>query len=44
MAQHMLPRYIDFVDALPRTATEKVEKQTLIARGVGSRTWDRERG
>lgn len=43
MARHMLPRYIDFVDALPRTPTEKVEKQTLVARGVGPMTWDRER-
>jgi crotonobetaine/carnitine-CoA ligase len=43
MARHMLPRYVEFVESLPRTQTEKVEKQTLIARGVGSRTWDRER-
>jgi carnitine-CoA ligase len=43
MARHMLPRYIDIVDTLPRTATEKVEKQTLINRGVGPHTWDSER-
>lgn len=41
MARHMLPRYVDFVDELPRTPTEKVEKHTLIARGVGPDTWDR---
>ncbi len=43
MARHMLPRYVDFVDALPRTPTEKVEKQTLVSRGVSPTTWDRER-
>lgn len=43
MARHMLPRYIELVDVLPRTPTEKVEKQTLIARGVQATTWDRER-
>ena len=42
LARHMLPRYIDIVDTLPRTPTEKVEKPTLIARGVGPHTWDRE--
>ena len=43
MARHMVPRYIEFIDALPRTPTEKVEKQSLIARGVQETTWDRER-
>ncbi|MCU1398836.1 MAG: hypothetical protein JWN62_1945 [Acidimicrobiales bacterium] len=42
LARHMLPRYVDVVEALPRTPTEKVEKQTLIRRGVGPHTWDRE--
>ena len=44
MAVHMLPRYVDFVDYLPRTPTEKVEKHTLVTRGVGPTTWDRETG
>lgn len=43
MARHMLPRFVEIVDALPRTSTEKVEKQVLIGRGVGPATWDRER-
>lgn len=43
MARHMLPRYVEFVNGLPRTLTEKVEKQTLIGRGVGPSTWDRDR-
>ena len=42
MARHMLPRYIDVVEALPRTPTEKVEKYILGERGVTSTTWDRD--
>lgn len=41
MGRHMMPRYIDIVDALPRTPTEKVEKAQLRARGVTETTWDR---
>lgn len=29
MARHMVPRYIDLVDQLQRTPTEKVEKRRL---------------
>ena len=43
MARHMIPRYIEIVEHLPRTPTEKVEKRTLVERGVSSTTWDRER-
>ena len=43
MARHMVPRYVDIVDHLPRTPTEKVEKRTLVERGISSTTWDRER-
>ena len=42
MARHMVPRYIDVVDALPRTPTEKVEKHRLQERGVTATTWDRD--
>ena len=42
MAPHMLPRYVDVVDDLPRTPTEKVEKHVLIARGITATAWDRE--
>ena len=42
MAAHMVPRYVRFVDALPKTPTEKVEKYKLSERGVGPETWDRE--
>jgi crotonobetaine/carnitine-CoA ligase len=40
MARHMLPRYVDITDQLPRTPTEKVEKAVLRARGVTATTWD----
>jgi crotonobetaine/carnitine-CoA ligase len=37
----MVPRYIEFIDALPRTATEKVRKKDLRERGISGTTWDR---
>src|SRR3546814_19717531 len=37
----MVPRYIEFVTALPQTATEKVRKKDLRERGIGAATWDR---
>ena len=42
MAHFMVPRYIRFVDALPKTPTSKVEKHALRAEGVTDQTWDRE--
>jgi crotonobetaine/carnitine-CoA ligase len=44
MARHMLPRYVDFVTALPRTPTEKVEKFKLVERGVTASTHDLQPG
>ncbi len=41
MGRHMVPRYVDIVDALPRTPTEKVEKAILRQRGITQTTWDR---
>jgi crotonobetaine/carnitine-CoA ligase len=41
----MVPRYVEFVDALPRTPTDKVAKYRLRAegeRGLTATTWDRE--
>lgn len=44
MTRFMIPRYIEFVDTLPKTqATERIVKSELRRRGVGPRTWDRER-
>lgn len=40
---YMAPRYVEVVDALPKTPTEKVEKVALAARGVGPATWDAQR-
>jgi carnitine-CoA ligase len=41
MARFMVPRYIEFVDELPKTqATLRVIKADLRQRGVGPDTWD----
>jgi len=37
---YFVPRYIDFVDSLPYTPTNKVQKYKLRERGVGEGTWD----
>lgn len=42
LAPFMVPRYLRFLDELPRTPTQKVEKQALRLAGVTSDTWDRE--
>ena len=42
MAKHMVPRYVQIVDELPKTPTEKVEKFRLKEWGVTATTWDRE--
>ena len=36
----MVPRFIEFVDELPKTPTEKVRKQDLRETGVNENTWD----
>ena len=44
MPAFMLPRYIEVVDALPKTPTNKVRKVELRDRpAVAAATWDRER-
>ncbi len=35
-----VPRFIDFVDELPYTPTNKIEKYRLRDKGVGEQTWD----
>lgn len=35
-----VPRYIEFVDSLPYTPTNKIQKFKLRERGVTARTWD----
>lgn len=41
MPKFMLPRYVEFVEALPKTPTEKVRKAELRERGINELTWDR---
>lgn len=41
MPTFMVPRYVEIVQQLPRTATEKVQKKVLRERGVTASTWDR---
>jgi len=43
LAAFALPRFIEFVDALPTTESGKVQKYRLSERGVTGRTWDRQR-
>jgi crotonobetaine/carnitine-CoA ligase len=39
-ARHMVPRYVDVVDDLPRTPTEKVRKEVLRERGITATAYD----
>jgi carnitine-CoA ligase len=41
LASFALPRFVEFVDALPTTASGKVQKYRLRDRGVTANTWDR---
>jgi carnitine-CoA ligase len=43
LAYFAVPRFIEFVDALPVTENGKVQKFKLRDRGVTARTWDRDR-
>jgi len=43
LAAFAVPRFIEFVDALPTTESGKVQKYKLRDRGVSGRTWDRQR-
>lgn len=38
---YFVPRYMDFVDSLPYTPTNKLQKYVLRSRGVTETTWDR---
>ena len=38
-----MPRYLEFVDALPATESGKVTKYKLRERGITDSTWDREK-
>jgi crotonobetaine/carnitine-CoA ligase len=39
----MVPRYVEFVESLPRTdVTNRVKKNLLREAGITATTWDRE--
>lgn len=40
LARYAMPRYVEIVTALPKTATEKVQRNLLTERGTTDRTWD----
>ena len=41
MPRFMIPRYVEFVDTLPKTPTDRVQKALLRKAGITPRTWDR---
>ena len=43
MAYFAIPRYLEFVAELPKTATARVEKYRLRELGITPTTWDREK-
>jgi crotonobetaine/carnitine-CoA ligase len=43
MPYFAVPRYLDYVDALPMTENGKVTKYKLRERGITATTWDREK-
>lgn len=43
LAYFTMPRFIEIVESLPKTATQKVQHNVLKARGRSAGTWDRER-
>ena len=40
MPYFMVPRYVDFVDGLPKTETGKIKKKVLSTQGVSESSWD----
>lgn len=40
LASFMLPRYIDVIDAIPKTETQKIQKNLLRALPIGESTWE----
>lgn len=43
MPYFAVPRYVEFLDALPKTPTERIQKYVLKEAGVTPTTWDREK-
>lgn len=42
MAHHAVPRFVELVDQLPKTETQRVQYGVLKERGLTPATWDRE--
>jgi crotonobetaine/carnitine-CoA ligase len=42
MAYFMIPRYVRFMDEMPKTPTQRVQKNILRDQGATADTWDRE--
>jgi crotonobetaine/carnitine-CoA ligase len=43
MAHFMIPRFVRMMPELPKTPTQKVQKNLLREEGITADTWDRER-
>ncbi len=41
MARYAVPRYVEILDELPKTGTQRVRYQELKERGITAYTWDR---
>ncbi|MCO5129036.1 MAG: AMP-binding protein [Xanthobacteraceae bacterium] len=41
LPHHMVPRYVEILETLPRTPTFKIQKSVLRQTGVTPQTWDR---
>ena len=42
MPYFAVPRYIEYMDEIPKTPTQKIQKNQLRERGLSAATWDRE--
>lgn len=43
MPYFAVPRYVEFMEALPKTPTERIQKYLLKQAGITENTWDREK-
>jgi crotonobetaine/carnitine-CoA ligase len=43
MPYFAVPRFVEYVDSLPKTANEKVQKMKLREAGITANTWDSEK-
>jgi len=43
LPRFMVPRYIEFMEKLPKSASEKIQKLALKKQGLTPGTWDRQK-